>query len=59
MVLVSVIKVDAALKALQNIRGLEFPSSGEQKKAEETRDMLDWLQLNFGFQVCLNNMRTL
>ena len=50
--------MDAAVKALQNIRGLEFQYTGEQKASEST-DMLDWLQLNFGFQVCFLDISTL
>ncbi|KAI4323334.1 hypothetical protein L6164_022949 [Bauhinia variegata] len=40
-------EIQASVNALRNTRGLPWPS-GHQKKGDE--DILDWLQLMFGFQ---------
>lgn len=50
-------QVKAAVAALKNTRGLNWPSSFEQnrQKAGEL-DILDWLRAMFGFQACIVNL---
>lgn len=42
-------QVKAAVSALRDVRGLQFPCS--QQISDSSFDLLDWLQFCFGFQV--------
>ncbi|KAG6493502.1 hypothetical protein ZIOFF_048489 [Zingiber officinale] len=42
--------IKAAVAALKNTRGLNWPSVGQQKEKTGELDLLDWLRVTFGFQ---------
>ncbi|XP_042413132.1 callose synthase 5-like [Zingiber officinale] len=43
-------EIKAAVAALKNTRGLNWPSVGQQKEKTGELDLLDWLRVTFGFQ---------
>lgn len=46
-------QVKAAVGALWNTRGLNWPASFEQQRQKSGElDLLDWLRAMFGFQAC-------
>ncbi|CAK9146927.1 unnamed protein product [Ilex paraguariensis] len=46
----------AAVAALRNTRGLNWPASFEQQRQKAGElDLLDWLRAMFGFQACLDD----
>lgn len=48
------LQVKAAVGALWNTRGLNWPSAFEQHRQKSgDLDLLDWLRAMFGFQVCI------
>lgn len=48
------LQVKAAVAALWNTRGLNWPSAFEQSRQKAgDLDLLDWLRAMFGFQVCI------
>ena len=53
-------QVKAAVAALRNTRGLNWPSSFEQERQKAGElDLLDWLRAMFGFQACISNLESL
>jgi hypothetical protein len=48
------LQIQAACSALRNTRGLPWPALTKENEAtlkKDNKDILDWLQLMFGFQV--------
>lgn len=51
-------QVKAAVSALSNTRGLNWPASFEpQRQKTGDLDVLDWLRAMFGFQVTVSTSR--
>ena len=53
LILFSPNQVKAAVGALLNTRGLNFPSSFDKQSKSGNLDVLDWLRAMFGFQACI------
>lgn len=51
-------QVKAAVSALSNTRGLNWPASFEQQRQKTGElDVLDWLRAMFGFQVTVSTSK--